>query len=191
MADLVSRKPKSDSHDDNPTAAPTIALEDKSAPQEEQPSHDTTAVDRSIESGSEAQVETNLLEPDAVAPASETEAEVAEAPAAAGSIEKSAAPTTSQQSEEGASARMQSEAAETLVKRAPARRKNVNPIAEPVAPAIQTGEFVPALATAQKSFADEMADLEEEVVALRRQLAKKLNEQNAQLRKMLARFDGR
>jgi hypothetical protein len=38
---------------------------------------------------------------------------------------------------------------------------------------------------------DEMADLDAEVDALRRQLAKKLSEQNAQLRKMLARFDPR
>lgn len=36
-----------------------------------------------------------------------------------------------------------------------------------------------------------MADLNAEVAALRRQLAKKLIEQNQQLRKMLARFDGR
>ncbi|MNY80955.1 hypothetical protein D3C86_2222600 [compost metagenome] len=40
-----------------------------------------------------------------------------------------------------------------------------------------------------KSLMHEMADLDAEIDALRRQLVRKLSEQNAQLRKMLARFD--
>jgi hypothetical protein len=36
-----------------------------------------------------------------------------------------------------------------------------------------------------------MADLDAEIDALRRQLVRKLSEQNAQLRKMLARFDAK
>lgn len=192
VADLVSRKPKSDSHDESPAAVPpAIALEDKPAAEEEQPSHNKTADGRSTEFGSEVQVETNLLEPYAVALASETEAPVAQAPAVAVGIEGPAALPTSQQSKEEASVPTQTEAAETQLKRAPARRKKVKPIAESVASAIQTDEFAPPLAVGKKSFADEVANLDAEVAALRRQLAKKLVEQNAQLQKMLARFDGR
>jgi hypothetical protein len=62
---------------------------------------------------------------------------------------------------------------------------------EPVVSVAQTDEVAPAVAAGPNSFADDMANLDVEVAALRRQLAKKLIEQNAQLRKMLARFDGR
>jgi hypothetical protein len=192
VADLVSRNPKPHSHDESPAVeAKTIALEYKPISEEDQPPHDETAVDRSAESGSDAQVETSRLEPDAVASAIETEAPVAEAPAVAAGLEEPAALPTSQQPEEEASAPTQTEAAETLVKPEPARRRKVKPIAEPAASANQTDEVAPAVAVGPKSFTDEMADLDTEVDALRRQLAKKLIEQNAQLRKMLARFDGR
>lgn len=180
MADLVSRKPKPDSHDESPAVAPkTIALEYKPSPEEEQTPHEETAVDRSTESGSEAHVEANPLEPDAGSTETETAAPVAaEAPADLAPLqaeEKSPAPTPT-------------EAAETLVRRPPARRKNINPAVEPVVSVAQTDEVAPA---SPKSLLDEMVDLDAEVAALRRQLAKKLIEQNEQLRKMLARFDAR
>ena len=193
MADLVSRKPKPDSHDENPAVAPkTIALEHKPSPEEEQPFHDETAVDRSAESGSKAQVEASPLEPDAGSTDTETAAPVAaEAPAGRVGDEDPAALYTSQQPEEKSPAPTPAEAAETLVNRAPARRKKINPTVERVVSATQTDEVAPAVAAGPKSFMDEIADLDAEVDALRRQLAKKLVEQNAQLRKMLARFDGR
>jgi len=178
VADLVSRKPKPDSHDEGTEVAPkTIALEFKPSPEEEQSSRDETAVDRSAESGSEAHVEATPLEPDADSTETETAAPVAaEAPAApAGNEEPAALPQTT----------------DALVKRVPTRSKKVEPIAEPVISVVRIDEEVPAVAAGPKSFADEMADLDAEVAALRRQLAKKLIEQNAQLRKMLARFDGR
>ncbi|MBX4899708.1 hypothetical protein [Rhizobium bangladeshense] len=71
------------------------------------------------------------------------------------------------------------------------RRKRVEPIVEPVASTATALEEASAVTVGPKSFLDEMADLGAEVDALRRQLAKKLTEQNAQLRKMLARFDVR
>uniref|UniRef100_UPI003100E395 hypothetical protein n=1 Tax=Neorhizobium sp. EC2-8 TaxID=3129230 RepID=UPI003100E395 len=169
VADLVSRKPKTHGHDESPAVIPkTTALEYKPVPDEEPPGLGGTAVEASSVSGSEVQVEASLLEPDtgptdAVAPAP-----VAEAPA----------PTPTQ-------------AAETLVKPAPAPRKKVEPIIEPVASIGTTFEEAPAVAAGPKSFVDEMTDLDAEVDALRHQLAKKLIEQNAQLRKMLARFDAR
>lgn len=49
----------------------------------------------------------------------------------------------------------------------------------------------PAAFDGVKTLVDEMTELDLEVVSLRRELAKRLNEQNAQLRRMLARFDAR
>ncbi|WP_144578807.1 hypothetical protein [Agrobacterium sp. DE0009] len=77
------------------------------------------------------------------------------------------------------------------MKPASARRKKVEAIVEPAASVGTALEQPLAVAAGPKSLTDEMADLNAEVAALRRQLAKKLIEQNQQLRKMLARFDGR
>lgn len=179
MADLVSRKPKPDSHDEGPAVAPTtIAPEYRPAPEEQHLGIEPAAPDHSADVDSEAQVEANLPDPDTGSTDIETAARVAaEAPAG--------------QLGDGEPAPTLTEAAETQVKRAPARRKKINPTVEPVVSTNQTDEVAPAVAAGPKSFADEMADLDAEVDALRRQLAKKLIEQNAQLRKMLARFDGR
>ncbi len=190
VADLVSRKPKPDSYEESPAVAlTTIALEYKPSPEEEKPSHDETAVDRSAES--EAQVEASPLEPDAGSTDIETAAPVA-ADAPAGQVDDEEPVFLSpQQAEEKSPSPTLTEAAETLVKRAPARRNKINPAVEPVVSTTQIDEVTPAVAAGPKSFADEMANLDVEVAALRRQLAKKLIEQNAQLRKMLTRFDGR
>ena len=193
MADLVSRKPKPDSHDESPAVAPkTIALEYRPSLEEEHPDIEPAVPDRSAEADSEAQVEANLRDPDADSTDIETETPVvAKAPAAPARNEEPAALPTSQQPDEKPAALTQTEAAEKLVKPAPARQKKIKPIVEPVVFATQTDEEAHAVAAGPKSFMDEMADLDAEVDALRRQLAKKLIEQNAQLRKMLARFDGR
>ncbi|RKD35424.1 hypothetical protein BJ928_1591 [Rhizobium sp. WW_1] len=180
VADLVSRKPKPDSHDEGTEVAPkTIALEYRPSLQEEHPDIEPAVLDHSAEADSEAQVDASPLEPDAGSTETETAAPVAaEAPADLAALqaeEKSPAPTPT-------------EAAETLVRRPPARRKNINPAVEPVVSVAQTDAVAPA---GPKSLLDEMVDLDAEVAALRRQLAKKLIEQNAQLRKMLARFDAR
>ena len=186
MADLVSRKPKPDSHDESPAVAPkTIALEYKHVPEEE------TAVDRAAEPG-EAEVEASVVEPDAGSADTETAAPViADAPPASVGNDEPATLLTPLQAEEKARAPTPTEAAETLVKRAPARRNKIDPAVEAGVSTTQTDEDAPAAAAGPKSLTDEMADLDAEVAALRRQLAKKLIEQNAQLRKMLARFDGR
>lgn len=193
MADLVSRKPKPDSHDEGPAVAPkTIALEYKPSPEEEQPGLDATVVDRSVEFVSEAQVEAGLPDPDAGSTDTETAAPVAaQAPAGQVGEEELAALLPPQQPKENSPAPTPTESYETPVKRAPARRKKIDRAVEPGVPTTQTDEDAPAVAAGPKSFTDEMADLDAEVDALRRQLAKKLVEQNAQLRKMLVRFDGR
>jgi len=193
VADLVSRKPKPDSHDESPAVAPkTIALEYRPSLEEEHPDIEPAVPDRSAEADSEAQVEANLRDPDTDSTDIETETPVvAKAPAAPARNEEPAALPTSRQPDEKPPAPMPTRAAEIPVERAPARQRKIKPIVEPVVSVAQTDEVAPAVAAGPKSFADEMANLDVEVAALRRQLAKKLIEQNAQLRKMLARFDGR
>jgi hypothetical protein len=193
VADLVSRKPKPDSHDEGPAVAPkTIALEYKPVPEEEKPSYNKTAVDRSADVDSEAQVEASLPDPDTGSRDIETAAPVAaESPAGQVGDEEPVVFLPPQQAEEKSPAPTLTEAAETLVKRAPARRNKIIPAVEPVVSITQTDEAAPTVAAGPKSLTDEMADLDAEVAALRRQLAKKLVEQNTQLRKMLARFDAR
>ncbi|SFB56814.1 hypothetical protein SAMN03159496_05186 [Rhizobium sp. NFR07] len=189
VADLVSRKPKPESA---AVAAKTIALEYKPVPEQELPDTERVAVDRSAAAAADVQTEVSLHDQDTWSTDIEAAAPVAaEAPAASLDEEEPAALLTPQQPEEKSPAPALTEVAETLVKRAPARRKKINPIVEPVVSPAQIAEVAPAVAAGPKSFIDEMADLDAEVDALRRQLAKKLIEQNAQLRKMLARFDGR
>lgn len=188
VADLVSRKPKPHTHDDSPAVEPkTIAPEYRTVPEEEQPGLGATAIDRSADPGSEAQVNASRPEPDT----DKTEAGraapgAAEAPAAALSNEETATLATTQRAEQTSPA---TEAAETLRKPAPARRKRVEPIAESTALIGTALEEPPAVAAGPRSLTNEMADLDAEISTLRRQLAKKLIEQNAQLRKMLARFE--
>ncbi|WP_174021925.1 hypothetical protein G6L89_024830 (plasmid) [Agrobacterium fabrum] len=188
MADLVSRKPKPDSHDESPAVGPkTIALEYRPSLEAEHPDSESAVRDRSAEPGSEAQGDADLRDPDTGSTDIETATPVtAKAPAAPAGNEEPAALPTSQQPEEDPTP---AQAAATLVESAPGRQKKIKPIAEPVVVPAQTDEEAHAVAAGPKSFMDEMADLDAEVDALRRQLAKKLVEQNVQLRKMLARFD--
>ena len=189
MADLVSRKPKPESA---AVAAKTIALEYRPVPEEELPDTEPAAVDRSAAAAADVQTEVSLHDQDTGSTDIEAAPPVAaEPPSASLDEEEPAALLTRQQPEEKSPAPTLTEVAETPVKRAPARRKNMNPTVEPVVSPTQIAEVAPAVAAGPKSFTDEMADLDAEVDALRRQLAKKLIEQNAQLRKMLARFDGR
>ncbi|WP_092587934.1 hypothetical protein [Rhizobium mongolense] len=189
MADLVSRKPKPESP---AVAAKTIALEYRPVPEEEHPGIEPAAVDRSAEAGYDAQFETSLHDQDTGSTDFEPVATVAaEAPAAPAGNEERAARATSHQPEEKSSAPTLTKAPGALVKPTPAPRRKINPTVEPVVSASQTDEVATAAPSGPKSFMDEMADLDAEVDALRRQLAKKLIEQNAQLRRMLVRFDGR
>ncbi|MNL43743.1 hypothetical protein D3C87_1662700 [compost metagenome] len=66
------------------------------------------------------------------------------------------------------------------------RRKTTRAFVQQLTPSSQTEDNASAV---PKSLMHEMADLDAEIDALRRQLVRKLSEQNAQLRKMLARFD--
>lgn len=189
MTDLVSRKPKPESA---AVAPKTIALEYKPVHEEDQPTLHKTAGDRSAQPGAEAQAEASVPALDAVSKDTETSAPVAaEAPAALVGIQEPTNISAPQQLEDKSASPTPIPAVETRLKASPTRRKKVQAIVKPVVSADPTGQVAPAVATAPKSFTDEMADLDAEVDALRRQLATKLIEQNAQLRKMLARFDVR
>jgi len=193
VADLVSRKPRPHSRDESPAIEPkTIALEDKPVPEEERPGLDATVVDRSAEPVPEEQVEESPPEPDTNRREVGTSASVAaEASAAAVRTEEPANLATTQRAEGTSPASPRTKAAETPVKPASARRKKAASVLEPTASVGTALEGPPAVAAGPNSFTDEMANLDAEVAALRRQLAKKLVQQNAQLRKMLARFDAR
>ncbi|MBB3660684.1 hypothetical protein FHX15_005955 [Rhizobium sp. BK650] len=160
--------------------------------EEEQPGLDAAEVGRSAEPGSQTQVEASRPQFDTDPTEAGTAASVAaEAPAAAVGTEEPAKVPTTRRAEETSPASPRTKAAETPVKPASARRKKVEPIVEPTASVGTALEESPDVAAGPKSFADEMADLDAEVAALRRQLGKRLVEQNAQLRQMLARFDVR
>lgn len=68
------------------------------------------------------------------------------------------------------------------------RRKTTQAFVKQPTPSSQTEGSASAV---PKSLMHEMADLDAEIDALQRQLVRKLSEQNAQLRKMLARFDAK
>ena len=193
VADLVSRKPKQYSHDGSPAGAPkTIALEYKGVTEEEKASLDATAVDGSAESGSEALVEASRPKPDTNPTGAGTAASgAAAAPAVTVGGEQPTGLADTQRAEEAPPASPGIETAKATTKAAPTQRKRVASIVDPRDPIGIALEQAPAVARGPTSFMDEMADLDVEVAALRRQLAKKLVEQNAQLRKMLARFDPR
>lgn len=190
MADLVSRKPSADTHGEPLAVAPeVVALEYKPAADDEaHPDITATAAARSVEP-----METQAKEapPAPIVDNTEEEAsrdssdvaEPEELPALSRPEDASPTPTKS--------APQKTEAAATLVQPVPTRRKKLEPIAEPVVSADQTDATAPPVAAGPKSLLDEMAELDADVAGLRRQLAKKLVEQNAQLRKMLARFDAR
>jgi hypothetical protein len=191
VADLVSRKPKEDSHDGATAAASEpLALEYKPDAEEAHPA--TEAPDAPLSAEPPAAPAANLAPepPSDAEPASEsaeaappiadevsnTSGEVAETAAAPAPVEPVHVPI---------------EPVEVEGKPAPTRGKKIAPVTEPAAFEDQADEAGPALAAGPKSILDEMAELDADVAALRRQLAKKLAEQNAQLRKMLARFDAR
>lgn len=194
VADLVSRKPKTHSHGKASAAAPTtLALEYKPTSQEN-PDIETAADDAIPATRVEEISTTPLLEaespPAIVGTAPSIEEGVPDASVAV--AEPAARPTSPQQEEVPSPAAQTFPAtAETPVKPVQARRTKVEPITDLLAYEGRPGEVAPAVAAGPKSLTEEMADLDAEVDVLRRQLAVKLAEQNAQLRRMLARFEGR
>ena len=188
VADLVSRKPKAGGNDEVLAVAPdTIALEYKPAIEEPQINKEATFAAQTAE-----QAEADVGDAEAVLHS--------ESEPAAGDVTETAPPIGEEAPELAAAppvpvelVHAPIEAEEIPTKRAPTRAKKIASGADPVAFVEQAyeGGPEPALASAPRSILDEMAELDAEIAELRRQLAKKLVEQNAQLRKMLARFEAR
>ncbi|MBO0144565.1 hypothetical protein JZX87_25765 [Agrobacterium sp. Ap1] len=198
VADLVSRNPKVDNREDNPAASPEpIALEHQPATAEAHPEIEVKPAEQSIEIAAKEQV-------DAARPSSDASfepiqiSEDASAPAGDEGSANSAdakdaalidAPT---EIKENVAAQEQTPTADALPKPVAIpelkRRKTARPVLKQSAPLSQVEDNASAV---PKSLINEMADLDAEVYALRRQLAEKLSAQNAQLREMLARFDAR
>jgi hypothetical protein len=186
VADLVLPKPKTHGRDESAAVAPkTIALEHKPVPEAEQPGLDVTALDRS------AQVEASRSLSDTDPPETGIPASIEDAPAVAVADDRPANLASKDKAEETLPAYSETAAAKATTKAAPTRRKKVSSLAAPAGSIGPALDEAPSIPTGPRSYMDEMADLDAEVDALRRQLAKKLSEQNAQLRKMLARFDPR
>jgi hypothetical protein len=191
VADLVSRKPKTDSNDAATAVTPaTIALEYKPDAEEAHPATEAPDAVQSVEPPAAPAGDVAPEPPSDPEPASElaeaTPAISEEVPKALDEVvETAAAPAPVEP------IHLPIEPVEVEGKPAPTRAKKIAPVTEPAALEHQADEAGPALASGPKSILDEMADLDADVAALRHQLAKKLTEQNAQLRKMLARFDAR
>jgi hypothetical protein len=193
VADLVSRKPKPHGHDESPADNPkTIALEYKPALEEEHPGIEAATVNLSVDSGPEAQLEDSLgvSDPD-MRDAATTAPAATEATAVSVGDDEAASPVSTQRVEETPVASPEAEPSKTTIKAAPTLRKRSAPIMGPEVLISAASEEAPVMVAGPRSLIKEMSDLDGEVSALRRQLSKKLVEQNAQLRRMLARFDGR
>ncbi len=195
MAELVSRKPKADGNGEVRAVAPdTIALEYKPAVEEPHVDEEAAVAAQTAE-----QAEANVENAEAVLHSGSEPA--------AGEVAESAFPFGKEALGIPGEAHKPTAARPVPVDRvrapiknrgvtekpAPTRARKMAPVADPVAfiERADEGGSVPALAAGPKSLLDEMAEVDADVAELRGQLAKKLSEQNTQLRKMLARFDPR
>lgn len=178
VVDLVSRKPKEALFDDaRSTAGKIKALEHQPANEEQMLDSLSNAPAPSEEVERESETRSTSLRPEDRPEISPASGEIHHSP------DKVDQPAAGE--EKGA---FHAPVAETaLAARLPERRPGKKP--EPVIGL--TAAFIDAAAApiVTKTFVQEMAEVDAEVDGLRRELIKKLTEQNAQLRKMLARFE--
>ncbi|MFK3781189.1 hypothetical protein [Agrobacterium sp. NPDC089420] len=190
VADLVSRTPKVDARQEHPAAArELIALEHQPTTTEAPAEIDVKPAEQPVE-GAAARSNSDIsLEPAQISDDASAAAESSVTSADAKDTAVIDAPTEINENvaakEERPTADALAEPVETPELK---RQKTTRPVVKRPAPLSQVEENTSAI---PKSFISEMADLDAEVDALRRQLAEKLSEQNAQLRKMLARFDAK
>jgi hypothetical protein len=194
VADLVSRNPKVNTRQDHPAATrESLALGHQPSTTEAHPE----PAEQSVEAASKEKA-------DAVRPSSDASHEpgqISEDASATVEEERSVASADSNDTEpinpsteikEIVAAEAETSTANALAKPVAVlerkRRKPIRPIVEQPAPLIQAEDNASAV---QKSLINEMADLDAEVQALRRQLGEKLCAQNVQLLKMLTRFDAK
>jgi hypothetical protein len=196
VADLVSRKPNVDTREEHPTAArEPIALEHQPEKTDAHPEIEVQSAEQPVEIAAEerldaarrnnsASLEHVQISDEASVPA------VDEVSAISADAKDSAAIDATAEITEIVAAQEETPTVGALA--APVdipqlkRRKTTRAFVQQPTPSSQTKDNASAV---PKSLMHEMADLDAEIDALRRQLVRKLSEQNAQLRKMLARFD--
>ncbi|MGA1834286.1 hypothetical protein [Rhizobium wenxiniae] len=191
VADLVSRNPKVDTREEHPAAArEPIAIEHQPENTDAHPEIEVQPADQPIEIAAEERLDPG---------ASLEHVQISDEPSAPAVDEGSAVFA-------GAKDSAVIDAPAEITENVAAEAPTVDTLAEPVdIPQLKRREMARAFvkqptpssqtednaAAVPKSLMHEMADLDMEIDALRRQLARKLSEQNAQLRKMLARFDAK
>lgn len=177
VADLVSRKPKADASEARVVAHDLKALPYQPTSEERHPESEATVMDPSdpVVAGTVADNGPEPIVEQSVTPSPE-------------SVEAALIPASSEVDED-VSSHAATPSAKAPVEAVPVRRKTVEPAVAPAEPDRQIADEAPIVATVPKSVTDEMVGLDVEIEELRRQLAKKLTEQNAQMRRMLARFD--
>ncbi|WP_145643625.1 hypothetical protein [Neorhizobium alkalisoli] len=189
MVDLVSRKPKATISDvDGPDTAHIVALEYH--PADDEPAREEEA---------RLPEQTTSLEPreeiESPAPVASPKPQAETIDTAKAEIDiNTAAQGTSFSPEEistnGAAPAAILSGASKVAAEKPAKAQRKPPAAAVKEPGvISTFEEVPAVVASPTTLVEEMVGLDIEIAALRYALAGKLREQNAQLRKMLARFE--
>ncbi len=196
VADLVSRNPKVDTRGEHPAAArEPIALEHQPERTDAHPEIEVHPVEQPTEIAAEERLEaarqsnSASLEPVQIS-------EEASAPAVddvsviSADARDSAVIDATAEIEEIVAAQEEAPTVDVLAEPVDIpqlkRRKTTRAFVQQPTPSSQTEDNASAV---PKSLMHEMADLDAEIDALRRQLVRKLSKQNAQLRKMLARFD--
>jgi hypothetical protein len=176
VADLVSRKPKADASEARVVAHDLKALPYQPTSEERHPEIEATVVDPSdpVVAGTVADNGPEPIVEQSVTPSPE-------------SVEAALIPASSEADEDVSHTATPS--ANAPVEAVPVRRKTIESTVAPAEPDRQIADEAPIVATVPKSVTDDMVGLDVEIEELRRQLAKKLTEQNAQMRRMLARFD--
>lgn len=198
VADLVSRNPKVDTREEHPaTAGEPIALKHQPEKTDAHPEIEVQPAEQPIEIAEEerldaarhnnsASLEHVQISEEASAPA------VDEVSAISADAKDSSAIDATAEITENVAAQEETPTVDALAEAVdmpqPKRRKTTRAFVQQPTPSSQTEDNAAAI---PKSLMHEMADLDAEIDALRRQLVRKLSEQNTQLRKMLARFDAK
>lgn len=198
VADLVSRNPKMDTREEHPAAAREAnALEHQPENVDAHPEIERQPLEQPIEIATEERLDaprqnnSAILEPiqtsdEASAPA------VGDVSATSTEARDSAVIDAAAEIAEIVAAQEETPTVDALVEPVdmpqPKRRKTTRTFVKQPPLSSQAEDKASAV---PKSPLQEMADIDAEIDALRRQLARKLSEQNAQLRKMLSRFDAK
>jgi len=195
VADLVWRKPKADvSGEHRPLTTKTMALESRPAIEEKVEQGEAASPELVVDVGQQEETEAQISAPDLI-PEAVAQSEQADSPSAEHSISVVVEDTVSApepvEHRNTAPADEKQETFDVEALQKPTTPKKPRPAVLNETTESMADAASPVPAEKPKTNVEEIAALDAEVEVLRRQLSKKLIEQNAQLRKMLARFETR